>query len=167
MQTSLQTSGGAAEWKPRERYFHELVYPDPNSKMYLDQPGQFRAELHERLTNPLYPIAFVFLIIAFVGQAKSTRTSRMESLVITFIVAATCRLAGLAVINAIVRHPAMVPVAYALPASMIIVSLIALRRAETQRPGRGLAGKAVDRLAIVWAMMRQRFGYGAAERAAS
>jgi lipopolysaccharide export system permease protein len=161
-----QTTGGG-EWKPRERYFHELVYPNKKSRMYLDQPGQFRAEIHERLTNPLYPIAFVFLIIAFVGQAQSTRSSRTESLVITFVVAATCRLSGLAVINAIVRHPAMVPVAYALPISMIVVSLIALRRSETQRPGRGRVGKAVDSLAALWAMLLQRFGYGAAERAAT
>jgi lipopolysaccharide export system permease protein len=119
------------------------------------------------LTNPLYPIAFVFLIIAFVGQAQSTRSSRTESLVITFVVAATCRLSGLAVINAIVRHPAMVPVAYALPISMIVVSLIALRRSETQRPGRGRVGKAVDSLAALWVMLLQRFGYGAAERAAT
>ncbi|HVZ05277.1 LPS export ABC transporter permease LptF [Hyphomicrobium sp.] len=154
---------GAGELKPRERYLSELLHPDTKSKLYQNNPGQFRSELHERFTNPLYPIAFAFLIIAIVGQAQSTRSSRMESLILTFVVAATCRLGGLAVTNAVVRHSGMVVVAYGLPVAMIVVSFIILRRSERQRAGPGVAGKAMDIFSSLWAAARGRFAGNAAK----
>jgi lipopolysaccharide export system permease protein len=156
---------GAGELKPRERYYSELVNPGPNSKIFQANPGQFRAELHERFTNPLYPIAFAFLIIAFVGEAQSTRTSRLETLVITFVVAATCRLVGLAVTNAIVRHPGMVIVAYGLPLGCILLSLIMIRRTERQRSGPGAINRIVNAVGSLLAAAQQRLGLGAARKA--
>ncbi len=38
--------------------------------------GQVRSELHERLSTPLYPLAFVFVAIALLGHARTTRESR-------------------------------------------------------------------------------------------
>lgn len=149
--------GGAGELKPRERYYDELVNPAPDSKIYAQSPGQFRAELHERLSNPFYPIAFAFLIIAFVGQAQSTRSSRMESLVITFVVAAACRLIGLAVNNAMARNPSMVIVAYALPIGAIVLSMIILRRQEVQRSGPGLRDYISDATDFIGAGLRSLF----------
>ena len=89
----------------------------------------------------------------------------MESLVATFVIAATCRLAGLAVTNAIVRHSGMVVVAYGLPIGMIIVSLILLRRSERQRAGRGIVNKAADVISSLWSAARGRFGGNAAKAA--
>jgi len=159
--------GGAGEWKPRERYMSELLNPGPNSKLYQSQPGQFRSELHERFANPLYPIAFAFLIIAFVGQAQSTRTSRMQSLVLTFVIAATCRLAGLAVTNAIVRNPAMVFVAYGLPVGAILISLVVLRRSERQRAGLRIVDRMTDAWASARAALFSRLGLNRRQGAAS
>jgi lipopolysaccharide export system permease protein len=93
-----------------------------------------------------------------VGQARSTRSSRMESLVTTFVVAATCRIGGLAVTNAVVRHPGMVLVAYGLPLGMIVFSLILLQRAERQRAGLGIANKVADAMSALWDAARARFG---------
>jgi len=158
---------GAGELKPRERYFNELISPSPDSKLYQSQPGQFRSELHERFVTPLYPIAFAFLIIAFVGQAQSTRTSRMQSLVLTFVIAATCRLAGLAITNAMVRNPGMVVVAYGLPIGAIIYSLVVLKRAEKQGPGAGLLAMLTDGVAAVFEVLRRRFAPARAKGAPS
>jgi lipopolysaccharide export system permease protein len=158
---------GAGELRPRERYFSELIHPSPDSKLYQSQPGEFRSELHERFTNPLYPIAFAFLIIAFVGQAQSIRTSRVQSLVLTFVVAATCRLIGLAITNAIVRNPSMVMVAYGLPTGVILYSLIVLRRSEKQRSGTGMINKLIDAFESLWKAARRRLGPGPAQGAVS
>ena len=53
-------AGGAqaVKYSIRERYLWQLLWPDPNDPLYIEQPGQFRAELHDRLMAPLYPIAF-------------------------------------------------------------------------------------------------------------
>jgi lipopolysaccharide export system permease protein len=134
---------GSGELKPRERYWSELVHPD-DSKLFKSQPGQFRAEIHERLVSPLYPLTFAFLIIAFVGQARSTRSSRMQSLVLTFLLGATCRMAGLALNSAVSRNPAMIIALYGVPIAAIIVSLIMIKRADRQRSKSVVIEKVLD-----------------------
>jgi lipopolysaccharide export system permease protein len=51
-----QFAGGAqsAKYSIRERYLWQLLFPDPKDQFYVEQPGQFRAELHDRLMAPLY-----------------------------------------------------------------------------------------------------------------
>lgn len=126
---------GSGELKPRERYWSELLTPAPDSALYKKAPGEFRAEIHERLVSPLYPIAFAFLIVAFIGQARSTRTSRMQSLVLTFLFAASCRMAGLALNSAVTRNPAMLFALYGVPIAAILLSLLIIKRGDRQRSG--------------------------------
>ncbi len=151
-------SGGVGELKPRERYLSELLYPDPNSAILKSQPGLFRSELHERLANPLYPIAFAFIVIAFVGQARSTRTSRMESLVIAFLLAAGCRLTGLAMTNLVTANAVYTPVLYALPLGAMGLALFVIRGAGRQRSGLAWIDKVVAGGAAAFARLRSRFG---------
>ncbi len=92
--------------KPRERYLSELLHPEATSQSYINSPGKFRAELHERSSNPLYPVAFVLIALAAVGQAHSTRQSRVRQIAIAFVVAAALRLGGLALNNVVVLNPA-------------------------------------------------------------
>lgn len=141
--------GLQAELKPRERYLNELLEPG-DSELYARQPGQFRAELHERFVSPLYPIAFAFIIIAFVGQARSTRTSRMESLVIAFLAATGARLAGLALNNVVALKASLVPALYALPLVVIGLSLLVIRGSDRQKTGLRLIEKTVDAIGPVF-----------------
>lgn len=126
---------GAGELRPRERYFRELVAPDPKSNLFKTQPGSFRSELNERFASPLYPLAFVFIVIAFVGQSRSTRSSRLESLVVAFLVAAGFRLVGFAVNGAAARNANMVYAMYGIPIAAIVLSLVIMKRAERQKTG--------------------------------
>ena len=64
----------------RERYLWELMWPDPDDPMYQSQPGQFRAEFHDRIIAPLYPFAFVVIAYVFLGAPRTTRQSRGWSL---------------------------------------------------------------------------------------
>lgn len=142
---------GSGELKPRERYWNELVNPDPKSKLYKNQYGQFRAEINERLVSPLYPIAFAFLIIAFVGQARSTRSSRMQSLVMTFLLGAACRMVGLALNSAVARNPTMLYALYGIPIGAIILSLIMIKRSDKQRRSSRVVGRLIDTVTAVMA----------------
>jgi len=109
--------------KPRERYFDELVHPEPTSGVYKTAPGKFRAELHERSANPLYPLAFALIALAAVGQARSTRQSRIQQVTIAFVLAAALRLSGLAVNNIVALNADAVPLLYGLPLAGILGSL--------------------------------------------
>jgi lipopolysaccharide export system permease protein len=65
----------------RERYLWELLIPGRTNKEFADQPEQIRAELHDRLTAPLYPLAFMVIVYAYLGAPRTTRQGRAMSLV--------------------------------------------------------------------------------------
>lgn len=116
-----------SDFKPRERYFSELVAPEPGSRNFKDNPGQFRSELHERFANPLYPIAFVFIALAAVGQAQSTRQGRTQRMVGGFLIATTSRVAGLAVNNMAVLNPLALIGLYGIPVLASLGALFVIR----------------------------------------
>jgi len=77
-----QFAGGAqaVKYSIRERYLWQLLFPDPKDQLYIEQPDQFRAELHDRLMAPFYPLAFVVIAYAYLGAPRTTRQSRTLSM---------------------------------------------------------------------------------------
>jgi lipopolysaccharide export system permease protein len=71
----------AAQYSIRERYLWQLVFPDPQDKFYVEQPGAFRAEMLDRLIAPFYPLAFAMIAYAYLGAPQTTRQSRTLSVV--------------------------------------------------------------------------------------
>jgi lipopolysaccharide export system permease protein len=136
--------GDEGELSPRERYLSDLISPDPNSALLKRQPGLFRAELHERFASLLYPFAFAMIIVAFVGQARSTRSSRMESLIVAFLLAVACRLGGLALNNVVSLKQSMVPAMYILPLAAMALSLAVIKGMDKQRSGLAFVDKCVE-----------------------
>ncbi len=136
--------------RPRERYFDQLVNPAPGSSAFKRAPGQFRAELHERFSNPLYPIAFVMIALAAVGQAQSTRQNRVERVVVSFVGAVAARLSGLALNFVVVINALAVPLLYALPLTAIVASAIAIQRGGRAARGNGVLSRFSDALASLW-----------------
>jgi lipopolysaccharide export system permease protein len=78
--SSLTRGPQNIRYSVRERYLWELVDPTRTETLFADQPDQVRAELHDRLTAPLYPLAFVVLTFAYLGPPRTTRQSRTLSL---------------------------------------------------------------------------------------
>lgn len=76
----LSPSAGPITYAVHERSIGDLLNPRPDDPTFLRQPGQFRAELHNRVTTPLYPLAFLLLTFAFLGAPRTTRQSRSLSL---------------------------------------------------------------------------------------
>jgi lipopolysaccharide export system permease protein len=86
----------SAKYSIRERYLWQLLFPDPKDPFYIEQPGQFRAELHDRLMAPLYPLAFVVIAYAYLGAPRTTRQSRTLSMIGAVGGVALLRLIGFA-----------------------------------------------------------------------
>jgi lipopolysaccharide export system permease protein len=70
----------AAKYSIRERYLWQLLFPDPKDPLYVEQPNQFRAELHDRLIAPVYPLAFAVIAFAYLGAPRTNRQSRTISM---------------------------------------------------------------------------------------
>ena len=110
--------------RPRERYTDELLNPNPDDPVYKTSPGSYASELHERLANPLYAWAFVLVVLAFMGQAQTTRTSRTFAVICAFAVAVVFRVIGIMLSNQAVVRPAAIPLLYAAPACAALFGAI-------------------------------------------
>lgn len=110
-------------YKPRERSTFELLRLDPNDPYVKAQLGRFRAELHDRVTAPLYAFAFMAIAFAALGQPRTTRQGRGFATGMAVIAVLIVRISGFAVSTLIVRSPASVPLAYILPVAATVVAL--------------------------------------------
>ena len=122
----------------------DILWDQPElERLYARLEDEY--ELHERLANPLYPIAFAILAIAFVGQARSIRQNSMRGLMLAFFLAVGFRLGGFAMNNIVTAKASAVPLLYALPASAILLSLVIIWRHRRQPQGRrGLLLRSID-----------------------
>jgi lipopolysaccharide export system permease protein len=90
----LSPSTGQVTFAVHERSIEELLNPRPDDPIYKAVPGQFRAELHNRITAPLYPIAFVMVTFALLGAPRTTRQGRAMSVLSAIFAVTVVRGAG-------------------------------------------------------------------------
>lgn len=166
-------SEGVAELRPRERYLSELL-PSAAEAVEAEQTqqkekgkrsarqakdddvGRMRSELHERFSSMLYPLAFVLLAVAMVGQAQSTRQNRHARMGVCFLVGVGLRLAGFAMNNVVTIHAAAVPALYLIPAAAIGGSMILIVRGTRQTRGPVWLDRAVDAATNLATGLRQK-----------
>jgi lipopolysaccharide export system permease protein len=118
---SPKDSGGK-ELRPREAYTSDLFSPDLTNAAALRNYPQLRAELHERLATPLYPLVFAFVAIAFLGHARTTREGRWGQILAAFGIAIGLRAAGIAAGNMVALSPWAIGLVYGLPVGAIIIA---------------------------------------------
>jgi len=106
----------------RERYLWELLAPPPDDPVYVQLPGQFRAELHDRFLAPIYPFAFAALTFAFLGATRTKRQSRNFSITGSILAVFGLRMAGFACSVMAVKSPLAPIVQYLMLATAIGVS---------------------------------------------
>lgn len=118
----------------RERYLWELFSPPADDPLYQAQPSQFRAELHDRLMAPFYPIAFVVIAYAYLGAPRTTRQSRAMSLLGAVAWVGLLRLVGFASTVFGTQVPAMLFVQYIAMALTFGVGLWVISRGLVLEP---------------------------------
>jgi len=64
----------------RERYLWQLYATAADDPTLSGQPAEMRAELHDRLLAPVYPVAIAMLVFAYLGAPRTTRQGRTVSL---------------------------------------------------------------------------------------
>ncbi|WP_244488803.1 LPS export ABC transporter permease LptF [Bosea sp. Leaf344] len=138
---SGEAAGGAGEgdgdgviYKPRERTTWQLLNQDPNEKYYQFQSGRFRAELHNRLSAPLYPFAFMLIAFACIGEARTTRQGRAFAIQAAILIVGAVRIGAYAAWTASVRSGFAVLLLYLLPLVSIILSVAVILFGQSIRP---------------------------------
>ncbi len=108
--------------RPREAYMSDLFRPDMTKPEIRRNYPQLRAELHDRLATPLYPLVFAFVAIAFLGHARTTRQNRWGQILAACGIAVGLRVAGITLGNMVALSPWAILLVYGLPLGAIIVA---------------------------------------------
>jgi lipopolysaccharide export system permease protein len=123
-------------YKPRERSTPQLLFPDEKELYYTIQAGRFRAELHDRLSAWLFPLALMFIAFAALGEARTTRQGRGTAVALAVVAVVALRIIAFAASSAAVRSPAGVIAIYGAPVLSILIALaLALQGARMRSLG--------------------------------
>ena len=134
-------------YKPRERSTMQLLFPDRSEGYYQLQKGRFRAELHDRLSSWLYPLALAFIAFAALGDPRTTRQGRGLAVAGAVLAVVVLRIAGFAASSAAARSQGAVIAVYAVPLLAIALSaLIIFQGAAMRALGAGLRRSVSGRL---------------------
>jgi len=118
----------SVRYSTRERYLWQLLGPTPADSAFSDEPDQIRAELHDRLTSPLYPLAFVVLTYAYLGAPRTTRQGRTVSLMGAVGAVATLRGIGFVGMIAGVHTPIALALPYLALAATFVFGYFSISR---------------------------------------
>jgi lipopolysaccharide export system permease protein len=118
----------------RERNLWDVAFPEPNDPTYKQLPTHFRAEFHDRMIAPLYPVAFTIICFAILGAPRTSRQSREMSLIMMIVAVGALRLTGF-VCNVMATQTAVaVVVLYATFALALAGGLYAIARGVVIEP---------------------------------
>lgn len=125
----------ANDWvRMSERSTAELLRPDPSDPMVQARPDRYAAELTQRRTDWLYPIAFAFWAVVVAGHARTNRQGAGPTMLIGLGGALLLKALGFVSLSLIESDARLAFIAYALPAGSFALSgaLYASRTSVTE-----------------------------------
>lgn len=116
-------AAGPRTREAQERFLPELLHPETISAQFANE---LRAELHQRLTWPLYSLGLTLLGLAFLLTGDFNRRGQWKRITLSTALATLSVLAAFGFINALSKNPSMVPLVYGLAGGIMLISLYAL-----------------------------------------
>ena len=111
-----------------ERYLSELFYPDPNHPWDSAYWDRLIAEGHNRLSSPLYAIAFAMIALAALIGGDFSRRGYASRIGLAVLFAVGIRMGGIGIQSAAVKVPIVNIGQYALPILAILVCAVIIDR---------------------------------------
>ena len=126
---TFEREPGEREIEGTERYIGELLSPDLNGTMPIEEQRAYIAEGHARLATPLYAVAFGLIAAAGFLTASVARSGYGRRILTLLALAIGLRALGFVVQSAAAATPALNAVQYLVPvaASLAAAALIAGR----------------------------------------
>ena len=112
--------------RPKERTTPQLLNPDPDDPYYKSRPGLYRSQIHERFSEMLWPFAYVIVMLAFAGQARSSRQGYGSAIGAGMLVVTALRGFAFSAVSATKGDSTMVWLVYALPLIGIVIGSVFL-----------------------------------------
>jgi lipopolysaccharide export system permease protein len=162
--SNLGAPNAAAVYKAKERSSLYLIAPETDDSFAEEYPLRMRAELHDRITAPLYAIAFACIALAFLGRPRTNRQDRSFAIATVVLLCLAVRAAGFAAAAAAgTLSAAAIPLMYAIPLGAILFGWYVTKREVRMRIPRAVEA-ALDAIGGATQALVQRF-VPASERA--
>jgi lipopolysaccharide export system permease protein len=152
--SSFRSSSTTPQLHPAERETLYLFNPDPEDRYFRQYPGKFRAELHNRLSSPLYGLLFAVLPLLFLGQAESPRQSRAAAVTMAVVITTALRAFGVFLPNLAETSTLAVFLMYLVPLGGVIVASVMILTGRQLRPPEAIVGLAEAIFARASGMLR-------------
>ncbi|MEP9397315.1 LPS export ABC transporter permease LptF [Mesorhizobium sp. KR2-14] len=163
--SAFSAAAGAITMYPKDRTLAYLYNPDPNDKLFQNKPQTYRAELHRRLTEWIYPLVFALIALAVAGDARSHREGRINPLITAIAIALFVRWLGFFVSNQAQTSPLFSPLVYFVPfaASMVAIAFIRSNRTMELPVAWAdalseIAGQTAERVSALWLRLKRGAG---------
>lgn len=130
----------------KDRTLFYLLNPDPNDKMYKERPQSFRAELHQRLSDWMYPLVFALIGLAVAADSRSFRQARIHPLLTTMTIVLLVRWLGFYADNKLTKVPEYAPMVYAVPIGAMALAVYFLATNRVME----LPSAVSDRISDAW-----------------
>src|SRR5262249_9460272 len=101
--------------KTNERYLGELIHPPEKQGVTRQIRTAWLSEAHNRLSQPLYCLAFAMIALAAILRGKRQRGALAMRLTGASLAAAALRIAGYGVAGPAASHPALFAAYYLIP----------------------------------------------------
>ncbi|MGX1097831.1 LPS export ABC transporter permease LptF [Amorphus sp. MBR-141] len=121
--TSMLPNNVSTTFRPSERTVFELMNPPPDDEYAKNNADRFRVEFHDRLSQPLYPIALVLLGFLFVGDPQTLRQGRTSAVMGAIVAIGAVRFLGFVATTLAVRFPIATVAMYGIPIGFSALSL--------------------------------------------
>lgn len=109
---------------PKDHTLPYLFNPDPGDKVFQQAPQQYRAEIHRRLTEWVWPFVFALIALAVAGDPRSHREGRIHPVVTAVVIALFERWLGFYTADQAQRQPFFSALVYAVPISASVVAAL-------------------------------------------
>jgi lipopolysaccharide export system permease protein len=101
--------------RTQERYLGELLDPPEKQHVSAQTLNAWAAEAHNRLSQPLYCIAFGMIALAAILRGRRQRGALAMRLTLAALAAAALRIGGYGVAGPASNHPALFALFYVIP----------------------------------------------------
>jgi lipopolysaccharide export system permease protein len=134
--TAMADSDQLIHYKPSDRYLHELLFPDLEQAWEQRNRLALLAEGHQRLSTPLYNIAFMAMAIAAIIGGGFSRLGYGRRIAAVGATAAVVRIVGFVVQAASEDNAWLNILQYAVPLAATAFALRSVFRQPVSRPTR-------------------------------
>src|SRR6185312_6961833 len=132
--STFASAGAVPVLTPRQRPTEYLLNPNPDDPYFRQSPGDFAAELTDRVTSPLWGLVFALLPLLFLGQAQSTRVSRGPNVAMASTILIVLRALAFFLTYASSTSRVAMALMYVVPVAMAALTVVLVLRGRQVRP---------------------------------